>query len=37
VPLLVVNGRYTTDLDRAGGDARLIELINELAASEHGH
>jgi thiol:disulfide interchange protein DsbA len=37
VPLIVVNGRYVTDVARAGGDAKLIALINDLATAEHGH
>jgi thiol:disulfide interchange protein DsbA len=37
VPLVVVNGKYTTDVAEAGGEGRLIELINDLVASEHGH
>ncbi|HSY06850.1 MAG TPA: thiol:disulfide interchange protein DsbA/DsbL [Steroidobacteraceae bacterium] len=37
VPLMAVNGKYTTDVGKAGGEARLIELINDLAAAEHGH
>jgi hypothetical protein len=37
VPLIAVNGKYTTDIGKAGGEARLIELINDLAASEHNH
>jgi protein dithiol oxidoreductase (disulfide-forming) len=37
VPLIAVNGKYTTDVGKAGGEARLIELINDLAASEHNH
>jgi protein dithiol oxidoreductase (disulfide-forming) len=37
VPLVAVNGKYTTDVGKAGGEARLIELINDLAASEHNH
>lgn len=37
VPLIAVNGKYTTDLDQAGSETKLIELINDLAASEHGH
>jgi protein dithiol oxidoreductase (disulfide-forming) len=37
VPLIVVNGKYTTDVAKAGGEAKLIDLINDLAASEHGH
>jgi protein dithiol oxidoreductase (disulfide-forming) len=37
VPLIVVNGKYSTDVAKAGSEAKLIELINDLAASEHGH
>jgi len=44
VPFIVVNGKYTTDVAQAGGDvpeavgeAKLIELISDLTAAEHGH
>ena len=37
VPFIVVNGKYTTDVAKAGGEAKLIELINDLAAAEHSH
>jgi protein dithiol oxidoreductase (disulfide-forming) len=46
VPFIVVNGKYTTDVAQAGGytevvhtggEAKLIELINDLTAAEHGH
>jgi protein dithiol oxidoreductase (disulfide-forming) len=43
VPFIVVNGKYTTDLGKAAGgnpggaEAKLIELINDLSAAEHGH
>jgi thiol:disulfide interchange protein DsbA len=37
VPFVVVNGKYTTDLAQAGGEAKLIELINDLTAAEHSH
>jgi len=37
VPFIAVNGKYTTDIAKAGGEAKLIELINDLAAAEHGH
>jgi thiol:disulfide interchange protein DsbA len=37
VPFIVVNGKYTADVGTAGGEAQLIELINDLAASEHRH
>ena len=36
VPTLVVNGKFRTDLDMAGGDRRLFNLLDELAASERG-
>jgi len=35
VPLLIVNGKYSTDVGLAGGEAELIELLNYLAATEH--
>lgn len=35
VPLVVVNGKYTTELSKAGGEAQLIELVNDLATAEH--
>jgi len=37
VPWLVVNGKYTADVGTAGGESQLIELINDLAASERRH
>ena len=37
VPLFVVNGKYSTDVAKAGTEAKLIDLINDLAASEHTH
>jgi thiol:disulfide interchange protein DsbA len=37
VPFVVVNGKYTTDIAMAGGEAKLIELINDLTAAEHHH
>jgi thiol:disulfide interchange protein DsbA len=37
VPFFAVNGKYTTDVGKAGGGKRLMELINDLAASEHHH
>jgi protein dithiol oxidoreductase (disulfide-forming) len=36
VPMVVVNGKYTTDVSGAGGEPQLFTLINELAAHEHG-
>jgi thiol:disulfide interchange protein DsbA len=37
VPFFVVNGKYSTDVEKAGSESKLIELINDLAASEHAH
>jgi thiol:disulfide interchange protein DsbA len=34
VPLMVVNGKYTADSDSAGGERKLLELVDDLAASE---
>jgi thiol:disulfide interchange protein DsbA len=36
VPVVIVNGKYVTDRQMAGGDRELFELIDELAAHEHG-
>lgn len=36
VPLVVINGKYITDVGRAGSPAQLLALINELASREHG-
>jgi thiol:disulfide interchange protein DsbA len=36
VPTLVVNGKYLTDQTMAGGESQLFQLIEELAAHEHG-
>jgi thiol:disulfide interchange protein DsbA len=35
VPLFVVNGKYTTDVGKAGGPSDLLTLIDDLAATEH--
>jgi protein dithiol oxidoreductase (disulfide-forming) len=35
VPFIVVNGKYSTDVGKAGGPEKLIKLINDLAAFEH--
>jgi protein dithiol oxidoreductase (disulfide-forming) len=35
VPFFIVNGKYTTDMTMAGGEEQLMQLINDLAASEH--
>jgi protein dithiol oxidoreductase (disulfide-forming) len=37
VPFIVVNGKYTTDVEKAGSVASLFQLINDLAAAEHRH
>jgi thiol:disulfide interchange protein DsbA len=37
VPLFIVNGKYTTEVSKAGSAANLIQLINDLVASEHRH
>jgi len=34
VPLIVINGKYTTDPGQAGGPGQMLQLINDLAASE---
>jgi thiol:disulfide interchange protein DsbA len=36
VPVVVVNGKYVTDLQMAGGEKELFDIIDELAAHEHG-
>jgi len=36
VPTLIVNGKYLTDQNSAGGEPQLFSLIGELAAHEHG-
>jgi thiol:disulfide interchange protein DsbA len=37
VPFFVVNGRYTADVGTAGGEAQLLTLLDDLAASERKH
>jgi len=37
VPTFVIDGKYSTDVAQAGGQERLIQLINDLAASEKQH
>ena len=37
VPFFVVNGKYSFDVAKAGSEAKLIELINDLAGAEHTH
>jgi len=35
VPLIVINGKFTTDVAKAGSQSNLIALIDDLAATEH--
>jgi protein dithiol oxidoreductase (disulfide-forming) len=37
VPNFVVNGKYVTDVNAAGGPDRLVMLLSDLAAQEHKH
>jgi thiol:disulfide interchange protein DsbA len=37
VPLVVINGKYSTDVAKAGGASQLISEIDDLAAAEHRH
>jgi thiol:disulfide interchange protein DsbA len=37
VPLVVVDGKYTTDVAKAGGPQQLIQIIDDLSAAEHHH
>jgi thiol:disulfide interchange protein DsbA len=37
VPLVIVNGKYVTDVRKAGGESKLFQLVDDLAAAEHRH
>jgi thiol:disulfide interchange protein DsbA len=37
VPLVIINGKYTTDVGMAGDQGKLIKIIDDLTASEHRH
>ena len=37
VPTFVIAGKYQTDMGQAGGETNLLQLINDLAASEKRH
>jgi|SRR5579872_4094964 len=37
VPLIVIDGKYTTDVSKAGSPSQLIALVDDLAAAEHRH
>ena len=36
VPIVIVDGQYSTDLGQAGGNSNLLAVINDLAASRRG-
>jgi protein dithiol oxidoreductase (disulfide-forming) len=35
VPLVVIDGKYSTDISKAGGAAEVFELVDSLVATEH--
>jgi thiol:disulfide interchange protein DsbA len=35
VPMIVINGKFTSDVGLAGGEQQLISLMTDVAASEH--
>jgi len=35
VPLMIIDGRYSADVGKAGGPTELFQLIDSLAAAEH--
>jgi thiol:disulfide interchange protein DsbA len=37
VPMMIVNGKYTTEVSKAGNPAKLFQLVDDLAAAEHRH
>lgn len=37
VPLMVIDGKFTTDVGKAGGPGELIQIVEDLAAAEHRH
>jgi len=37
VPLVIIDGKYSTDVAKAGGPQQLISEIDDLAAVEHAH
>jgi protein dithiol oxidoreductase (disulfide-forming) len=37
VPMFVVNGKYTTDVNQAGSPEKLMSLLNDLSTQEHKH
>ena len=36
VPTIIINGKYNTDVSKAGDKEKLLQLINDLAAAEKG-
>lgn len=36
VPMMVINGKYTSDVGSAGSEPRLFNLLDDLSAFEHG-
>ena len=37
VPLLIVDGKYSADMQKAGGPDQLMDMVNDLAATERHH
>ena len=37
VPFVAINGKYATDVGKTNGPENLVEMINDLTASEHRH
>ena len=37
LPLFVVGGKYSTDVQKAGGPEQLLRLVGDLTASERHH
>jgi thiol:disulfide interchange protein DsbA len=37
VPLIIINGKYSTDMGKAGTEDKLFAIVDDLAASEHRH
>jgi thiol:disulfide interchange protein DsbA len=37
VPLMVIDGKFTTDVSKAGGPSNLLAIVDDLAAAERHH
>ena len=37
VPLMIIDGKYTADVQKAGGHDQLMDMVSDLAASERHH